>query len=92
MEPSTAKTIVLASTGIMLVLVATDATSTRTRVQRVWPVAVVSLGLSVLTDVAPQVAGPAAILVLLAVAGRQRGWFSGVLGGVSPVSKPTTSK
>jgi hypothetical protein len=47
-----------------------------------WAAGLITLGLSVLADTVPEVAGPAAILILMAVYWRNRG----VLGSVLPQS------
>ena len=52
-----------------------------------WAAGVVTLGLSVLADLAPEVAGPAAILVLMAVYWRNRG----VIGAATPIGKASSS-
>jgi hypothetical protein len=53
-----------------------------------WAAGVITLFLSVLADIAPEVAGPSALLVLIAVYWGHRG----LLGGIPGLSgKPTTS-
>ncbi len=57
-------------------------------VKSLWAIGVITLGLSMLADFAPQVAGPFAVLMLAALAARSRGELGAVLGvsGSSPSS------
>ena len=52
-----------------------------------WAAGVITLGLSVLADVAPEIAGPFAILVLMAVYWKNRG----VIGSVLPTKTSSSS-
>jgi hypothetical protein len=92
MSPQTAKVLVLGSTGAMFALVLLDSSSTDSRIRRLWPLAVVSVGLALVADVAPEIAGPFAVLVLLAVAARQKGVLGGVIGKPVPSTASTPSK
>lgn len=49
-------------------------------VKSLWAIGVLTLGLSALSDFVPQVAGPFALLVLVALAARSRGDLGRVLG------------
>jgi len=49
-------------------------------VKSLWAIGVIALGLSVAADAVPQVAGPFAILILVALAARSRGDLGAVLG------------
>jgi Na+/proline symporter len=53
-----------------------------------WAAGVILLGLSLLADISPQVAGPLAILVLMAVYWRNRG----ALGSLPGLAQGSTSK
>lgn len=53
-----------------------------------WAAGVITLGLSVLADIAPEVAGPFAILLLMAVYWKNRG----VLGSLPGLQTPATAK
>ncbi len=58
-------------------------------VKSLWAIGVVTLGLSMVADFAPQVAGPFAVLMLAALAARSRGELGEVLG-VSPASSSSS--
>jgi hypothetical protein len=80
------RTIVLVAGGMMLVFIGLQPPP---RYKRVWAAGVVFLGLSFLADVAPQVAAPASVLVLLALAYKQRGELGTLLGNVGKASAAT---
>jgi len=83
---STAQTVVLVSGGLMLAY-AVQKRSTKAA----YAAGVITLGLTFLADVAPEIAGPFAILVVLYLATKQ-GLFGNVFGGVAPAAKPVKSK
>lgn len=82
MSPSSAKTLVLVTGGLMLAIIGLRRSAFPDPFKAAWGAGVITLFLSVLADVAPEVAGPAAILVLLAVYWKHKG----VLGSVVPSS------
>lgn len=57
-----------------------------------WAVGVLTLGLAVAADFVPQVAGPFAILVGVAMAARNSGELGSVLGGAGRVAGPRTTR
>lgn len=69
---------------------ARQGTSKDTTVKSLWAIGVITLGLSMLSDFAPQVAGPFAVLMLAALAARSRGELGQVLG-VSGASAQSSS-
>lgn len=86
MTSGTASTIVLASGGLMLAY-AVQKKSAR----KAYAAGVVTLGLTFLADVAPEIAGPFALLIVLYLATRE-GIFGKVFGGVAPAVRPVKSK
>lgn len=86
MTSSSAQTVVLVSGGLMLAY-AVQKKSTR----KAYAAGVITLGLTFLADVAPEIAGPFAILVVLFLATKY-GLFGNVFGGVAPAAKPVKSK
>lgn len=54
-----------------------------------WAIGLVTLGLSVFADFVPQIAGPFALLVLIAMAARNSGALGSVIGGRT-VRAPTS--
>jgi hypothetical protein len=79
MTPATAKTIVLVSGGLMFAMIGIKRDTISDPFKFVWAAAVITLGLSVLADVAPEIAGPFAILTLMAVYWRNKGALGSVL-------------
>lgn len=64
----------------------------RTREQTIkslWAIGVITLGLSAAADFVPQVAGPFALLILVALAARSRGELGAALG-VGGAAAPST--
>lgn len=57
-----------------------------------WAIGLVTLGLSVFADFVPQIAGPFALLVLIAMAARNSGALGTVIGGIggTPRRAPTS--
>jgi hypothetical protein len=76
---STAKSIVLVSGGLMFAMIGIKKDTISDPFKFVWAAGVITLGLSVLADVAPEIAGPFAILVLMAVYWKNRGALGSVL-------------
>lgn len=83
MSAQSGKTWILVAAGLMFGILFVKRDSFPDVFKAAWAAGVVVLGLSVLADVAPEIAGPAALLVLMAVYWRHRG----ALGSVVP-SKP----
>lgn len=82
MTPSTAQTIVLVSGGLMLAYAVQKKSA-----KKAYAAGAVTLGLSFLADVAPQVAGPFALLLVLYLAQKEK-LFGNVFGGLA---KPVAS-
>lgn len=80
MSSATAKTVVLVAGGLMFAMIGIKREQIADPFKFAWAAGVITLGLSVLADVAPEIAGPFAILTLMAVYWRNRG----VLGSVLP--------
>lgn len=76
---NSSRAIVLASGGLMLVFVALQPGGLAGNYKKTWAAGVVLLALSLLADVWPDGAGPIAILVVLALAYRQKGALGGLL-------------
>ncbi len=85
MSSSTAKTVVLIAGGLMFAMIGIKRDSIPDPFRYAWAAGVIVLGLSVLADISPEVAGPFAILTLLAVYWKNQG----VLGSVIPTTKNT---
>lgn len=85
MSPQTAKTMVLLTGALMFAAIGIKRTTIPDPFRFAWAAGVITLGLSVLADVAPEIAGPLAILVLLAVYAKNRG----VIGSVLPTAANT---
>lgn len=90
------RAIVLVGGALMFVFVALAPSSVPGgKFKRAWAAGVVLIALSLLTDIAPQVAAPATVLVLLALAAKQRGELGQLLGNpqtqtaASSTSRPT---
>jgi hypothetical protein len=87
----TANTIVLLAGGLMFAAIAIKRATIPDPFRFAWAAGVITLGLSVLADISPEVAGPAAILVLLAVYTRNKGVLGSVLPSgvnVNPATNP----
>lgn len=89
MSPQAGKTWVLVAAGLMFGILFVKRDSFPDVFKAAWAAGVVVLGLSVLADVAPEIAGPAALLVLMAVYWRHRGALGGV---VTAKANPTPAK
>jgi hypothetical protein len=82
------RSIVLFAGGLMFVYAFL---SPLPRYKRVWAAGAVLFGLSLLADVAPQVAAPAAVLIVVALAAKERGSLGQLLGNVGkPLSSTPT--
>lgn len=79
MSPATAKTIVLVSGGLMFAMIGIKRSQISDPFKFAWAAGVITLGLSVLADVAPEIAGPFAILTLMAVYWKNKGALGSVL-------------
>ena len=84
MSEKTAKTIVLLTGAFLFAAIGIKRSTIPDPYRYAWGAGLITLGLSVVADIAPEVAGPAALLVLFAVYMRNRG----VVGGCSPASEP----
>ena len=106
MSERTAKTIVLVTAGLMFAAIGLRRGQIADPFRFAWAAGVITLFLSLLADVAPEIAGPFAILLLMAVYWRNRGIFSAnlplgsspaqqaagsIATGVFSGSKPTTA-
>lgn len=85
MTSQSARTIVLLVAGFLFAALFVRRDKIPDPYRYTWAAGIVTLGLSLLADIAPQIAGPFALLVLIAV------WYKnrGVVGGVLP-SKANT--
>lgn len=92
MSSSSSKTLVLVAGGLMFAAIALRREQIGDPFKFAWAAGVITLGLSVLADLAPQVAGPFALLVLMAVYWRNRGLLGAktALAGGSSSSSSTT--
>lgn len=91
MTPSqSARTVVVAAfIEVFFVLARARQTGegTEKTIKSLWAIGAITLGLSIVSDFIPQIAGPFAILVLVALAARSRGELGQVLGvGTSPAA------
>ena len=80
MSEKTAKTIVLLTGAFLFAAIGIKRSTIPDPYRYAWGAGLITLGLSVVADIAPEVAGPAALLVLFAVYMRNRG----VVGSVLP--------
>lgn len=87
MSGNGAKTWVLVAGGLMFAAIGLRRDKIDDPFRFAWAAGVVTLLLSVMADLAPEIAGPFALLVLMAVYWRNRG----VLGSALPNSKNSTS-
>jgi hypothetical protein len=81
MSPNSARLLVLVSSGLMFAAIGLRRDRIDDVFKYAWAAGVITLGLSVLADTVPEVAGPAAVLVLMAVYWRNRG----VIGAGTPI-------
>lgn len=88
MSPNTAKSVVLLTGALMFAAIGIRRGQISDPFRFAWAAGVITIGLSLLADIAPQVAGPFAILLLLAVYWRNRG----VIGSVIPSTSNTATQ
>lgn len=82
MNPATANRMVLVSTGAMIAFVLIERHFNPAQVdtyKRLWAVGALGVGMSLAADFVPQIAGPFALLVLVAMVARNRGQIGRVL-------------
>jgi hypothetical protein len=65
--------------------------STEKTIKSLWAIGALAFGLAIFSDFLPQVAGPFALLVLVALAARQRGEIGTVLGTATSSSAAGSS-
>lgn len=92
MDSTTASRMVLVSGGLMATYVLLEASKkhkpSEETFKSLWAVGALTVGLSVFADFMPRVAGPAALLVLAAMAARNTGALGSIIGGVAPKAAP----
>lgn len=79
MSDRSAKTIVLVAGGLMFAAIGLKRDQIQDPFRYAWAAGLITLFLSLLADVSPEVAGPAAVLVLIAVYWRNLGAFAKVV-------------
>ncbi len=84
MGDTASKSLVLVAGGLMFAAIGIKKDSIPDPLRYAWAAGAILLFLSLLSDISPQVAGPAAVLVLMAVYWRNRG----VIGGATPLGQP----
>lgn len=80
MSERTAKVIILLAAGLMFAAIGIKRDSIEDPFRFAWAAGVITVGLSALSDISPEVAGPAALLVLIAVYWRNKGVIGSVPG------------
>jgi len=88
---SSANTIVLLVGGLMFAFIFLKPDKFKDQFKAAWGAGVITLGLSVVADLAPEIAGPFAILLLMAVYWKNRGALGGVFGGTGLPSGVTST-
>lgn len=73
MTPQSAKTIVLVAGGLLFAAIGLRRSQIRDPFRFAWAAGLLTIGLSATADIAPEIAGPFALLVLIAVYWRNRG-------------------
>lgn len=91
MSKGSANTIVLLVGGLMFAIIFLKPDKFADQYKAAWAAGVITLGLSVVADLAPEIAGPFAILLLMAVYWKNRGVFGGVLSGTGLPSGVTST-
>ena len=81
MSKQSANTLVLVTGGLLFAFVALKRDKISDPFKFAWAAGVITLGLSVVADLAPEIAGPFALLLLMAVYWKNRGVLGGVLSG-----------
>lgn len=87
MSPNTAKSVVLLTGALMFAAIGIRRSQISDPFRFAWAAGVITIGLSLLADIAPEVAGPFAVLLLIAVYWRNRG----VIGSVVPSTLNTST-
>jgi hypothetical protein len=88
MDSTTASRMVFVSGGLMATYVLIEARGKpQGSYRQLWAVGALTVGLSVFADFMPKVAGPAALLILVAMVARNTGALGGVIGGAAPPAK-----
>lgn len=88
MSPNTAKSVVLLTGALMFAAIGIRRQQIADPFRFAWAAGVITIGLSLLADIAPEVAGPFAILLLIAVYWRNKG----ALGSVIPSTSNTATQ
>lgn len=84
MDSETAGKVVLVSGGIMAVWVLLSQSPTKGGTyKRLWGIGALTLGLGILADFLPQIAGPFALLVLVAGATKNKGKLGGTINSAT---------
>lgn len=91
MSPSSAKTVVLTAGGLMFAAVALKRSTIPDPFRYAWAAGVITLGLSVLADLAPEIAGPFAILVVMAVYWKNRSTLGSLVPTVTTATPTGTA-
>ncbi len=92
MNTATANRMVLVSTGAMIAFVLIERHFNPAQVdmyKRLWAVGALGVGMSLAADFVPQIAGPFALLVLVAMVARNKGQIGRVLDNMKGGSPPT---
>lgn len=97
MNAATANRMVLVSTGAMIAFVLIERHFNPAQVdmyKRLWAVGALGVGMSLAADFVPQIAGPFALLVLVAMVARNKGQIGRVLDNMkgAPPTKTTQGK
>ena len=89
MSEKTAKTVVLLTGAFMFAAIAIKRDTIPDPFRFAWASGVITLGLSVLADLAPEIAGPFALLVLIFVYQRNKGVLGSVISPPTKAATPT---
>lgn len=89
MGEGNAKTIVFASGGLLIALALL---SGKDSYKRVWAASLWTTLLAIVADVAPQVAGPFALLIIVAAIATDQGAFGKFVAGGGSAPVPSTAK
>ncbi len=88
MSKTGANTIVLLAGGLMFAIVFLKPDKFQDQFKAAWAAGVITVGLSVVADLAPEIAGPFAILLLMAVYWKNKGALGGVIGSSGGTGLP----
>lgn len=91
MSKSSASTIVLLVGGLLFAIVFLKPDKFKDQYKAAWGAGVITVGLSVVADLAPEIAGWFAILLLMAVYWKNQGVLGGVLTGTGLPSGVTST-